>query len=158
MQSNAEAALASADIQHGNTGAPQRPPQILRLKEVMALVGLSRSAIYDMRGVAKFPKSVKIGARAVGWLADDIAAWIAQRADRNQVGFHPPARVRGPVSDPIDRVSVPPPKGKRRILSTLSDQENEELQRLRALELLVRRIHELHAEIVALLGPPGGGG
>ena len=54
-------------------------------------------------------------------------------------------------------VSVPPPEGKRRIVNTLSGQEHEELQRLRALELRVRRVHELHAEIVALLGPPGGG-
>jgi prophage regulatory protein len=121
------------------------------------MVGLSRSAIYDMRGAAKFPRPVKIGARAVDWLADDIAGWIAQRADRNQLSLHPPARESGPVSDPVHRIFALPLESKRHILSALSRQEYAELQRLRALELRVRQMHELHAQIVALLGPPGDG-
>jgi prophage regulatory protein len=64
-----------------------RPPQsqekgarrIIRLPEVIAVTGLSRSAIYD--GVQKntFPRPVPLSARAVGWLEDEIAAWQAGR-------------------------------------------------------------------------------
>ncbi len=85
MYSNAASSLAPADSPSNTTDAPPGPPQILRLKEVIAPVGLSRSVIYDMRSAEKFPKPVKIGVRAVGWLANDIAAWIAQRADRSQI-------------------------------------------------------------------------
>jgi prophage regulatory protein len=54
-------------------------PRILRRRQVEAQTGLSRSAIYE--GVARgtFPRSIHIGTRAVGWLAEEIDAWIAAR-------------------------------------------------------------------------------
>src|SRR6185437_16416991 len=100
MQANAGSRRVFTKLLHDATGAPPRPPQILRLKEVMAMVGLGRSVIYRMRAAGTFPKPVRLGARAVGWIADDVAAWIAQRADGDCASQPPPEpsnRVGGPL-------------------------------------------------------------
>lgn len=55
--------------------------QILRLPAVIAKVGLSRSSLYAAIAGGYFPKSIPLGARAVGWLEADIEAWIVQRAE-----------------------------------------------------------------------------
>ena len=53
--------------------------KILRLPEVMVITGLSRSSIYAFMKDDLFPKPINLGARAVGWLADDIEEWIQNR-------------------------------------------------------------------------------
>lgn len=52
---------------------------ILRLPEVKRLTGLSRSTIYKMISEGKFPRSVSLGSRAVGWRAVNILAWLQTR-------------------------------------------------------------------------------
>ena len=49
---------------------------ILRLKQVQGRTGLSRSTIYDRMGKGTFPRSINLGARAVGWLESEINAWL----------------------------------------------------------------------------------
>lgn len=53
--------------------------KILRLKAVQDWTGLSRSAIYAMLKDGKFPQSVKLSERSVGWYEADIQGWIASR-------------------------------------------------------------------------------
>lgn len=52
---------------------------ILRRPAVEAIVGLGRSAIYNMMAKGLFPKPVKLTAKAVGWRKADIDAWLASR-------------------------------------------------------------------------------
>lgn len=52
---------------------------ILRLPAVKARTGLSRTTIHTQVRKGLFPKPVSIGLRAIGWLEDDIEAWIAHR-------------------------------------------------------------------------------
>ena len=52
---------------------------VLRLPEVKARTGLSRSMIYLLQSESKFPRSISLSERAVGWLEGDISAWIEQR-------------------------------------------------------------------------------
>lgn len=52
---------------------------ILRLPQVRAITGLSKSSIYAMIASGDFPSQVKLGARAVGWIADQVFAWVAAR-------------------------------------------------------------------------------
>lgn len=52
---------------------------ILRLPEVIAKTGRSRSTLYADIEAGKFPKPVKLGARAIGFVADEIDDWIAAR-------------------------------------------------------------------------------
>lgn len=53
--------------------------RFLRLKEVMALTGMSRSWIYEAMRRGEFPAAVSLGARAVGWDSTAIAEWQASR-------------------------------------------------------------------------------
>ena len=55
---------------------------IRRLPFVKAQTGLSRSTIYSRVADGSFPKPVNLGGRAIGWLAAEIDAWIADQVDR----------------------------------------------------------------------------
>lgn len=53
--------------------------KILRLPTVKQSVGYSTSNIYKLMSENKFPSSIKLGGRAVGWLQSDIEDWIDSR-------------------------------------------------------------------------------
>jgi prophage regulatory protein len=53
--------------------------RIMRLPEVKVRTGLSRSSIYKFVGLGRFPKPVRIGARASGWIEEEIDAWVSGR-------------------------------------------------------------------------------
>ena len=55
------------------------PARILRLPQVQARTGLSRSTIYVRLAVGSFPKPVALGARAVRWIEEVVGAWIRQQ-------------------------------------------------------------------------------
>jgi prophage regulatory protein len=54
-------------------------PSISRLKATTARTGLSRAVIYKLKAEGKFPPSIQLSARSIGWLDSDIDEWIAQR-------------------------------------------------------------------------------
>ena len=62
----------------------QHIDRMLRRKEVEAITGRSRSAIYEGMAAGTFPKPVKIGARAVAWPESVIREWIAERMEGGQ--------------------------------------------------------------------------
>jgi prophage regulatory protein len=53
------------------------PLRVLRLREVKRRTGLSQSGIYAKMARGEFPRSIPLGALAVGWLDHEIDAWIA---------------------------------------------------------------------------------
>ena len=55
------------------------PTRFLRLPEVMARTGLSRSTIYVRVAAGCFPRPVALGSRAVGWIEAEIEQWVAER-------------------------------------------------------------------------------
>lgn len=59
----------------------QQPELFLRLKQVKALVALSRSSIYARIRRGDFPRPVSIGARAVAWPSSSIAEWQARHIE-----------------------------------------------------------------------------
>ena len=72
-----------------NTSPPTR---ILRLSEVQARTGLSRTTIYEWRLTARFPWAVPLGPRSVGWIESEIEKWIRERiADSRTTPVVPPA-------------------------------------------------------------------
>ena len=54
--------------------------RILRRPEVERRVGLARSTIYELVSLRRFPAPVRLGSRAVGWLADEVDQWLSDRA------------------------------------------------------------------------------
>jgi prophage regulatory protein len=67
--------------------------KFLRLKQVIELTGLKRSAIYARAASGKFPRFFKlgVGAHASGFRADDIAAWMESCAAVGQAPKGPMA-------------------------------------------------------------------
>lgn len=53
--------------------------KFLRAPEVRSITGLSKSTLYDLIARDLFPRPVALGARAVGWLSDEVDAWMEQR-------------------------------------------------------------------------------
>ena len=53
---------------------------VLRLPQVKAATGLSRSTIYMYVSVGSFPAPVRLGPRAVGWLKSEVEIWLSTRA------------------------------------------------------------------------------
>ena len=57
---------------------------ILRLPEVKARTGLSRSTIYILIKKHRFPRQVSLGERAVGWLDHEIEDWLNARISESR--------------------------------------------------------------------------
>ena len=53
--------------------------RVLRRPEVQGRTGLSKSGIYLAIQEGDFPRPIRIGKRAVGWLECDIDAWLQER-------------------------------------------------------------------------------
>ncbi len=54
--------------------------KMLRQREVQKRTGLSRSTIWRMERAGQFPKSIKLGNRAVGWRESEIEKWVVSRS------------------------------------------------------------------------------
>jgi len=50
---------------------------IIRMPEVERLTTLSGSEIYKRMNAGKFPRSIKLGNRAVGWVKEEVDAYVA---------------------------------------------------------------------------------
>ena len=50
--------------------------RIMRLSEVKALTGLSKTTIYRFEKEGRFPSRVSLGERSVGWFEDEIENFL----------------------------------------------------------------------------------
>jgi prophage regulatory protein len=53
--------------------------RLIRLEQVKARTGLSRSTLYTYIRDGRFPSPVSISDRCVAWVEGEIDAWIAER-------------------------------------------------------------------------------
>jgi prophage regulatory protein len=53
--------------------------KLLRLPQVKAFTGLSKSTIYARIAEGTFPKQIPLGPRLVVWVESDIQNWIAEQ-------------------------------------------------------------------------------
>jgi prophage regulatory protein len=54
--------------------------RVLRKEELLKKVGLSFGSIERKERAGEFPKRVRLGPQAVGWLESEVDEWIAERA------------------------------------------------------------------------------
>ena len=60
----------------------QNKYQVIRIKELLLITGISRSSIYEKlnpqseRFDPSFPTKIKLGKRAVGWLLQEVEEWV----------------------------------------------------------------------------------
>jgi prophage regulatory protein len=57
---------------------------ILRLKGVKTRTGLSRSTIYLRVAEGVFPRPIRLGGRAVGWLEAEIDGWLSALVEQSR--------------------------------------------------------------------------
>jgi prophage regulatory protein len=63
------------------------PIRILRLAQVINITGLGKTKIYELQAQGRFPLSVRITAHSVGWVEEEVQAWLTGRlAERKS--FH----------------------------------------------------------------------
>lgn len=55
------------------------PRNLIRIKELKARIGLSVPTIYRLIAAKKFPPAVSLGPGSVGWIEDEVDAWIEAR-------------------------------------------------------------------------------
>ena len=56
--------------------------RFMRLTEVIKNTGLGRSSIYKRIAEGEVPKPVPLGGRTVGWVSDEIEAWILDQIEK----------------------------------------------------------------------------
>ena len=56
------------------------PDRIVREPERYEVTGLSPSTCLRLEQADQFPRRIKLGPRAVGWLESQLQAWIRERA------------------------------------------------------------------------------
>jgi prophage regulatory protein len=76
---------------------PQRQhfTSISRIETVKRRVGLGKSTIYEGMAEGTFPHCISLGKRAVGWIDEEIDAWLEERIARSR-----PEAKGGDVSTP----------------------------------------------------------
>jgi len=58
--------------------------RLLRLPQVCQVTGLRRSMIYQLEAERRFPRRIKIGVRAVGWIEGEVQHWVRQRIEQSR--------------------------------------------------------------------------
>lgn len=53
--------------------------RIIRMAELIKITGYSRASIYNFMAAGSFPKSKKLGLRAVGWSSHEVQAWVNEK-------------------------------------------------------------------------------
>ena len=51
--------------------------KLLRIQDVLALVGFSRATLYRYTNAGRFPAPVRVGPRRVVWRASDLNTWFS---------------------------------------------------------------------------------
>lgn len=69
-----------------NTPSSDKQRCFLRLDQVKARTGLSRSTIYAYVREDRFPAPVAISTRCVAWIESEIDDWIAARIATRKAG------------------------------------------------------------------------
>jgi prophage regulatory protein len=74
----------------GENPSYRAPIRLLRLAQVLNVTGLGKTPIYELQAEGDFPMRVKITSHSVGWVEEDVQAWLARRvALRNRSSNSP---------------------------------------------------------------------
>lgn len=53
--------------------------KVIRISQVVNMTGVGRSTLYRWISEGQFPQQVNLGPASVGWLEQEVLAWIAER-------------------------------------------------------------------------------
>ena len=57
----------------------KQPSDLIRIKEVMSMTGLSKSSIYTYKNKGEFPNPIQLSSRSVAWVRVDVEQWILDK-------------------------------------------------------------------------------
>lgn len=64
--------------------------KILRIKDVCAKIGISRTRVYELEHDGRFPARIELGPNSVGWYESEVDEWIVARPRRSSGGQNVP--------------------------------------------------------------------
>jgi len=56
--------------------------RLVRLRELVKLLSISRANVYRLMKMGKFPQSIKLAERTVAWRLSEIETWVQERASK----------------------------------------------------------------------------
>lgn len=122
---------------------------ISRLKKVIARTGLSKSSIYKLMGENRFPKPISLGgARAVGWIDEEIDDWLYQQIEQSRRNSEIEAsQLKNPISNEcriaLDRLATVRRQYHYIITPEFSDALDDAMEKLRiAVDMAVSEISD----------------
>jgi prophage regulatory protein len=65
----------TSELRYGQKGLIR----ILRLPQVLDVTGLGKTKIYELQARGSFPMRVQITDYSVGWIEEEVQAWLAKR-------------------------------------------------------------------------------
>lgn len=69
----------SEPVKTSKKAEPLNKDRILRIKEVIEMVGVSRTTLWRMECRGEFPRRVPLSSRSIGWRYQDVDSWIKSR-------------------------------------------------------------------------------
>jgi prophage regulatory protein len=70
---NLELEMSSISVEH------EPRVYVVRMRQLVTLIGLSRSTIYVLVSKGRFPGPIRLGDKAVGWRVNEIEEWLNAR-------------------------------------------------------------------------------
>lgn len=64
---------------NGQAQVDKSPTDLIKLKEVMQMTGISRSFIYAQKKKGNFPQSINLGSRSVAWVRSSVEEWVLDK-------------------------------------------------------------------------------
>ena len=62
--------------------------RLLSIKEVLEMVGVSKSTLYKMIAEDRFPRPVRIRLRGARWWQSEITEWVNSRPRATEENWH----------------------------------------------------------------------
>lgn len=78
--------MVAPDYQKSRCMTETTAYRVVRVKELVQILGIARSTIYDKLNPASrrfdpsFPQPIKLGSSSVGWLLPDVYQWLYDAA------------------------------------------------------------------------------
>jgi prophage regulatory protein len=72
---------------------------VLRWPKVKARIPLSKSGVYLAISEGRFPRPIKLGGRAVGWLESEVDSWLRQQVEQSRGPGHKTPRAECRTKD-----------------------------------------------------------
>lgn len=90
-----------------HTDSPPVTSRMLRIREVLQLCGLSRATLYREIKLHTFPAPVKLSARSVGWLQDDVMQWLDARIAQRGPAYQATPRHHRNAANESTAIAIP---------------------------------------------------